>query len=252
MLKKVILALILCFIVISVNASVKTRSTSSCKTTWDNIQSTHNLDPLYKSLIGLCGIEFRKQLWEKIATNEYLDYKDARVIMFSHLDNVDGKVCGVYSGTCIETSGIPDPSKYNTEHSWCQSWGATGKAKSDLHHLYPVKSNLNSKRNNFPFCEVSDVQWEDYGSYFGHSFSGTTCFEPPNWHKGELARSMFYFSVRYSRPLDSEQEKFFREWNAEIPVSEKEYYRNEDSLFYQGNRNPFVQYPEFVQLISDY
>jgi len=130
--------------------------------------------------------------------------------------------------------------------------GATGKAKSDLYHLYPVKSNLNSKRNNFPFCEVSEVLWADYGSSFGRSYSDTTCFEPPNWHKGELARSMFYFAVRYSRPIDPEQEAFFRKWNRDYPVSNKEHYRNEDIFGFQGNRNPFVQYPEFVKLIRDF
>ena len=158
MFKKVILVFILCLIVLTIDVQAKG---FSCKTTWEKILKQHTLDPLYKPLIGLCGVSFKKKLWEKIATNKYLDYKNARHIMFSFLDNFGGEVCGVYSGTCIRTRDIPDPRKYNTEHSWCQSWGATGKAKSDLHHLYPVKSNLNSKRNNFPFCEVSEVLWAD-------------------------------------------------------------------------------------------
>lgn len=251
MLSKIILTFILSFIVISADGFAKTQS-SSCDSTWAQIQNLHKLDSLYKPLVGLCGVEFRNKLREKLSTNKDLGYTGARKVMFSYIDNVEGKVCGVYSGTCIKTSGIPDHTKYNTEHSWCQSWGATGTAKSDLHHLYPVKSNLNSRRNNFPFCEVADTQWEDFGSYFGKSYSGTSCFEPPNWHKGELARSMFYFAVRYSKRVDAEQERFFREWNAENPVSEKEYSRNEEIYRYQGNRNPFVQYPEFVQLITDF
>jgi len=252
MFKKIILTLVFFFIVISADAFAKTRSSTTCNTTWSKIQSVYKLDPLYKSLIGLCGVEFRKKLWQKIATNKSLDYKEARKIMFGHLDNVGGKVCGVYSGTCISTSGIPDPAKYNTEHSWCQSWGATGKAKSDLHHLYPVKSKINSKRNNFPFCEVSDDTWDYNGSYFGKSYSGTTCFEPRNFHKGQLARAMFYFALRYSRPIDAEQEAFFRKWNEYYPPMAHEEQRNEDIYYYQGNRNPFVQYPEFVDLISDF
>jgi len=172
--------------------------------------------------------------------------------MFSTLDNVRGQVCGVYSGTCIKTASIPDAKYYNTEHSWCQSWGAVGTAKSDLHHLFPVKSTINSKRNNYPFCEVSRASWSQYGSYFGKSYSGTTCFEPPNWHKGELARAMFYFAVRYSKTIDSEQEAFFREWSDSFPVTEKEHFRNEDIFYFQGNKNPFVQYPEFIKLIRDF
>ena len=153
---------------------------------------------------------------------------------------------------CILTSGIPDSSVFNTEHSWCQSWGAVGIAKSDLHHLYPVRSDLNSRRNNYPFCEVSVASWGEDGSVFGKSISGTVCFEPRDEHKGALARAMLYFSVRYSRPIDSEQEYFFRKWNTAFPVTEKEFKRNEDIFYFQGNRNPFVKYPEFADVIDDF
>ena len=248
MFKKIILILVLSLLTLH----AETAQADTCSKAWENILDTQQLDPLYQPLIGLCGLEFKKALWKKIATNEDLGYTAARKAMFSFIDNFDGKVCGVYSGECIKTTGIPDHRKYNTEHSWCQSWGATGTAKSDLHHLYPVKSNLNSKRNNYPFCEVSKETWAQYGSKFGKSYSSTTCFEPPNWHKGELARSMFYFSVRYSRPIDSEQEKFFKKWNNDYSVTDKEIARNEEIFYHQGNRNPFVQYPDFVKLISDF
>jgi len=251
MLKKIFIVFILLIITLSADAS-KIGTKTSCTATWEKITRNYDLEPLYKSLIGTCGVEFRKRLLKKIATNRELDYKDARYIMFAHLDNVNGSVCGVYSGTCIRTKGIPNHRYYNTEHSWCQSWGAVGIAKSDLHHLFPVKANLNSKRNNFPFCEVSYASWEGYGSAFGKSYSRTSCFEPPQWHKGELARSMFYFAVRYSKRIDSEQEKFFRKWNKENSVSDKEHYRNIDIEKYQGNKNPFVLYPEFADLIYDF
>ena len=172
--------------------------------------------------------------------------------MFSKLDNVNGVVCDVYSTQCIRTSGIPDPKVFNTEHSWCQSWGAVGISKDDLHHLYPVSSNINSIRSNYPFCEVVASTWSSDGSVFGESSSGTLCFEPRDEHKGELARAMFYFSVRYSRPIDSEQEYFFRKWNSEFPVTEKEFKRNEDIFTYQGNRNPFITYPAFADVIDDF
>ncbi len=249
MLKRTVLLIVL---FLSFSTSVFSATSKSCDQVWDYILRVYSLDPLYKSLVGLCGSEFRKKLLDKMATNKDLGYDESRRIMFSELDNTQGYVCGVYSGECIKTKGIPDHRIFNTEHSWCQSWGATGKAKADLHHLYPVKSNLNSKRNNFPFCEVQESSWEDYGSYFGVSYSGTTCFEPRDEHKGALARAMFYFSVRYSRPIDKEQETFFRKWNYENSVSEKEHYRNEGIFHFQGNRNPFVQYPEFVDLIADF
>lgn len=252
MFKNVILSVFLCLIISSVSASPTKTQKITCKATWDNILKKQKLAPLYSSLKGLCGKKFREGLWKKIATNKDLGYRPARQVMFSILDNDGGEVCGVYSTECIATTSIPDAKYFNTEHSWCQSWGATGKAKSDLHHLYPVKSRLNSKRNNYPFCEVEDATWGQDGSYFGKSFSGTTCFEPPRLHKGELARAMLYFSVRYTRPIDSEQEEFFRQWSKDQRVTSKEYYRNEGIYKHQGNRNPFVNYPGFADLILDF
>lgn len=250
MFKKVTLSFLLCFFVLSPKTTQA--SDLSCKDTWNQISQSSSLDPLYKSLSGLCDTDFRKELLVKISTNKMISYNEARHIMFSSLDNTNGEVCDVYSSTCISTNDIPDPSIFNTEHSWCQSWGAVGIAKSDLHHLYPVRSDLNSRRNNFPFCEVQDASWSEDGSVFGKSYSGTTCFEPPNWHKGELARAMLYFSVRYSKPIDPEQEAFFKKWNDEYPVSSKEYQRNENINKSQGNKNPFILYPGFVNLIHDF
>jgi len=249
MFKKAILSFLLCFFVL--NPKATQASDVSCMDTWNQI-SQSTLEPIYEPLVGLCDTDFRNELSDKISTNKTLEYKEARHILFSSLDNFGGTVCDVYSSTCISTRDIPDPSRFNTEHSWCQSWGATGTAKSDLHHLYPVRSDLNSRRNNFPFCEVLNSSWEEDGSVFGKSYSGTTCFEPPNWHKGELARAMLYFAVRYSREIDPEQEAFFRKWNEEYPVSNKEYQRNEGIYGFQGNRNPFILHPSFVNLIQDF
>jgi endonuclease I len=35
-------------------------------------------------------------------------------------------------------------------------------------------------------------------------------------------------------------------WHTQDPVSQKEIDRNEAAYSYQGNRNPFVDYPSFV------
>lgn len=241
---------VLFFAILILNTSIA--ANLSCDTSWNNIQKEYTLDTNYKALVGECGSEFKKDLGNIISTNKNLGYNGARKIMFSTLDNENGWVCDVYSTQCIQTEGIPDPNVFNTEHSWCQSWGAVGIAKADLHHLYPVSSKINSRRNNYPFCEVETASWSGDGSSFGKSSSGTICFEPRNEHKGALARAMLYFSVRYALPIDGEQESFFRKWNAEFPVTTKEFERNESIFIFQGNRNPFVQYPEFADIIEDF
>ncbi len=222
-----------------------------CAKTWSELLSKHEIRDEYKSLVGLCENSFRTKLQSIISKQRSLSYDQARLYMFSRLDNVDGVVCAVYSGICIETEGIPDSRVMNCEHSWPQSKGAVGAAKSDLHHLYPAASDMNSRRGNLPFCEVVNVVWEGYGSLLGQSEENTRCFEPPLIHKGDLARAMIYFATRYNFKIDSEQEKYFRKWYVEDSLSDKEITRNNEIEAIQQNRNPFIDHPWFIELITD-
>lgn len=223
--------------------------TGSCEERWGAIISQRPMEPRYTGLINLCGERFKAALKGLISTNRDLGYTGARQVMFSSIDNVDGVVCSVYTPDCIETRGIPSSNRMNCEHTWPQSKGATGIAKSDLHHLYPVDSKRNSIRGNYPFCEVVSVTSGDEHSALGQSASGTKCFEPPQVHKGNVARSMFYFAVRYGHTIDQEQLRFFNQWNAEDPVDSLEQQRTEAIESVQGNRNPFVDHPEFASLL---
>jgi len=225
---------------------------SSCLVKWEKIKSTQNISEEYSVLENLCGEDLKHKILEISKNNIDLGYSLAREIMFSVLDNVSGVVCSVYSELCLSTDHIPDSSVMNCEHSWPQSLGAVGIAKDDLHHLFPVESKINSVRGNKPFCEVSKVTWSQEGSSYGLSNLGTKCFEPPQSHKGDLARAMFYFSIRYSKPIDAEQEKFFRKWSIEDKVDLNEIKRNNLIEDYQKNRNPFVDIPDLITLIDDF
>ncbi len=223
----------------------------SCQEIWKVIHQNYDLGE-YRSVDGLCGGEFRSALAQLISTNIDLSYRGARYQMFSRLDNRDGEVCGVYTGVCIKTRGIPNSNKMNCEHSWPQSRGAVGIAKDDLHHLFPVDSKVNSRRSNYPFCNVDRAKWSGGGSRFGVDASGDTCFEPRDEHKGDVARAMFYFALRYHKAIDPAQEEALRGWLELDPVSEKELERNDEIDELQHNRNPFIDIPEFVDLISDF
>jgi hypothetical protein len=223
-----------------------------CKEAWNDILNNVKIEKIYEPLIGLCGNAFERKLGDIISTNDYLEYYDARLIMFSDLDNKNGSVCGVYSDFCLDTVGIPHYNIMNCEHSWPQSMGATGIAKSDLHHLYPAEKGMNSRRKNHPFCEVYKATWVGSDSKLGYNKAHRTCFEPPKRHRGNVARAMLYFSVRYAKSIDSEQEYFFKKWNKDDPVDFEEIIRNEKILEYQNNSNPFIDHPEFVNLIQNY
>jgi endonuclease I len=232
--------------------SVDLASTAACRQKWDSILANETIEAAYTPLINLCGTAFRKKLLSVIKHNKAQTYTEARHFMFSDLDNNDGTVCSVYDSRCIRTRGIPDPEKMNCEHTWPQSRGAEGIAKSDIHHLYPVSKDMNSRRNNHPFCEVVTPIWTGGDAALGAGPSGVTCFKPPRNHVGNVARSMFYFSVRYDFAIDAEQEKFFRKWNENDGVDEVESDRNSNIESWQNNRNPFVDHPSFAGLIDNF
>lgn len=154
---------------------------------------------------------------------------------------------------------IPKDSMINTEHTWPQSRfnGGMGKdiQKSDLHHLYPTQSEMNSIRGNHKFGDVAvpdralPCSTSKYGTASG---SSEDIFEPPVAHKGNVARALFYFSVRYHLAIDPREEAFLRKWHVLDPVDADEISRNEQIMKVQGNRNPFIDHPELVSAIADF
>lgn len=154
---------------------------------------------------------------------------------------------------------IPNGTIINAEHTWPQS-RFTGKypnelQKSDMHHLFPTDSQMNSVRGNGWFGEVvKDTKTLKCKNvrYGTPAEGGQEVFEPPTWHRGNLARALFYFSTRYDLPIDPRLEAVLRKWNHDDPVDDEERDRNEKILALQGNRNPFIDYPELVDRISDF
>ncbi|MDX9731610.1 MAG: endonuclease [Bdellovibrionales bacterium] len=162
-------------------------------------------------------------------------------------------------GRGIGPGRVPSANVINTEHTWPQSRfnGSMSKdtQKSDLHHLFPTHSEMNSIRGNHKFGEVTvpDRALPCPTAKFG-SANGTSedVFEPPTAHKGNVARSLFYFSVRYKLAIQPSEEAFLRKWHRLDPVDADEAERNHAIFLIQGNRNPFIDHPELVDLISDF
>lgn len=164
------------------------------------------------------------------------------------------------SGMVMPGAGIvPDGTVINTEHTWPQSRfnSRVDKEfqKSDLHHLFPTDSQMNSLRGNTIFGEVI----EDSGktkctaSKYGKG-QGTTrdVFEPPHHHKGHVARAIFYFSIRYDLGISEAEEVVLKRWNRDYPVDDEESLRNNTIFELQGNRNPFIDYPELADQVADF
>lgn len=173
---------------------------------------------------------------------------------------VNDVYCGIKYREHVGPKIMPNHNKLNVEHTWPQSRFNKRKnrafQKADLHHLFPSDSKANGKRGNLSFFEFTRgsaatpgcIQ-SRYGVIDG---TGKHGFEPPANHKGNVARALFYFSLRYDIRIKDYEEIILRQWNLLDPVDEQEISRNGLIEQIQGNRNPFIDDPELSDLISDF
>ena len=229
------------------------------------------------------------------------NYNSSRDIILSILDQFNNQISCVYSGYTIDMIGgycncenandicnetnsneecnnnngnwilESDPSveayykDINIEHTWPRSKGAEyGNPKSDMHHLFPTKSNINSSRGNDPFADIPDSEthkWyrnteilydipleniEQYAEKFNpENQPEMEKFEPKEEHKGNVARAMFYFFAIYNDSADVEfwniQKPILIDWHYNDPVDNEEFERTELISEYQDDLiNPFI------------
>lgn len=198
------------------------------------------------------------------------NYTEARVRLFNKIyleqDEKGYYIQGVYCqkkhypfGGSAPRNRLPNHEVFNTEHTWPQSKFSphfqSEIQKTDLHHLFPTYSLINAERGNLPFAEVnSGSHLSCDASHRGSPTRGGrgSYFEPPDSHKGNVARAMFYFSIRYQSAIDSVQESYLRLWHKEDPIDQSEKVRHERIIELQGNRNPFIDAPHLVDQIQDF
>ncbi len=197
-------------------------------------------------------------------------YANARSMMFRVVEDLDDDdvIVDLYSGAKVTgISGLRDATKagLTTEHVWPQSEGATEAAKSDMHHLRPAFQSLNTHRSNLPYGMVVNPDWAndavkgvDELSMVGTDESGTKVFTPRASMRGDLARDQFYFFTRYhgDKPEGYSTGNFLHSletllaWHEQDPVDDAERARNDAIAKLQGNRNPYVDHPEFVDKVG--
>ena len=173
---------------------------------------------------------------------------------------VNDVYCGIKYRKKVSPRTMPNHNELNVEHTWPQSRFNKREnrafQKSDLHHLFPSDSKANGKRGNLPFGEFKsgrsatpNCALSRYGRIDEARKNG---FEPPANHKGNVARALFYFSLRYDLRIKPYEEMVLRQWNILDPVDSEEVRRNTLIEKIQGNRNPFIDDSELVNLISDF
>ncbi len=227
---------------------------------------------------GLFGSELFNYLKNNYQTNTTLGYNNARDVMYSTIDIKSGnQLSGVYSGYTITLDLSQDPSTdaynkgINCEHTWPQSLGASSEPmKSDMHHLFPTKSNVNSSRGNDPFDEVVDAltdKWyrndyyiesiptefiNEYAEKYNPPNQSDERFEPREEQKGNTARAMLYFYTIYNTNPNVDlsfwdlQESTILDWHHYDLPDETEITRSNLIASHQGNQNPYVVDPSLA------
>jgi len=164
------------------------------------------------------------------------------------VDSVYSKDVYCFNGD--DSSKVP----FNVEHTWPQSklkidMNRFGEKRSDLFHLYPSEMKINGARGNMPFRDCKDSSSSQTARVSAFCDGG---FQPPAVYRGMIARGMFYMSVTYNMNIDTKEEAVLRKWNKEFPVTAAERERDNRINNLQGNHNPFIAHPEWVETISDY
>lgn len=175
---------------------------------------------------------------------------------------------------------------WNREHQMPQSsFNSNYPMYSDLFYVIPTDARINQLRSNYPYGISTTTPSYVYhtftnGSKIGRNATAGSAYtgrvyEPHNEFKGDIARTLLYFAVRYegklssfnfyngtspandNSPLDGTEEKAFEDWYIALllqwhnqdPVSPREIARNNSVYTIQHNRNPFIDHPEWVSLI---
>lgn len=233
----------------------------------------------YNSANGLTGDTLKTALYNIIKNHIEFPYTNASTDTWDILKETDkdtanpNNIILFYTGWSVNaTQEYNNGNGWTREHVWAKSHGDFGTDKgagTDVHHLRPEDNSVNNTRNNKDF--------DNGGSLYIDGDGATECrtdadsWEPRNAVKGDVARMLFYMAVRYEGDngepdlelvdvvntfdLNTTGKGYhgkltsLLEWHKSDPVDSFEIHRNNVIYSYQKNRNPFIDHPEYVDLI---
>jgi len=225
---------------------------------------------------GQSGDQLLTSIRNNYSPVSVFSYEKAQDSLYKVLHFSNDSVECVYSGFKAYLDRTQDASTFvyqngagiSLEHSFPQSKGAVGNAKSDLHHLFPVKQTVNAARGNSPYGEIPDQltdTWFKNGisqstiptihiEDWAERDNGSDTFEPREKIKGDVARAVFYFYTIYKFQADTSDPNFFNlekdilyQWHKNDPPDAFEIWRNDKIGSWQGNRNPFISDTSLVR-----
>ncbi len=231
----------------------------------------------YQPAFDLAGPALHQALHDIIDQHATYPYTSSQTDVWDILKVTDrdpnnpSQVLLLYCGESVDADQEWNNGKgWSREHVWAKSRGNFGNTEgpgTDVHHLRPADPSINSTRNNRAFDACIACNPVLFNNVATGSFSDgqSWTFEPRNAIKGDIARMIFYMAVRYEssdgidlaltdsvlgqtdkQPLHGKKATLLA-WHQQDPVDSREQYRNDViEQQFQGNRNPFIDYPELA------
>ncbi len=230
----------------------------------------------YSSLNGKCGAELKTAVHELISQASMLEYGSGSkktwwgfYVTDYRMNGSSREVIDRYSND-VRTYGSRGsaPSGMNIEHSFPKSWwgGTQNNAYKDLFNLMPCQQKINSSKSNYGMGIVTDATVDNGCTKVGDGANGFKLWEPADKWKGDFARGYMYMATAYqdftwtSQGLNSLSTgayptlkewayKLYIQWAKQDKVDQIEIDRNEAVYGIQGNRNPYVDFPNLMEYV---
>lgn len=230
----------------------------------------------YSSLKGKKGAELKTAIHDIIKKANVLEYgsgnRNTWWGFWSTDRNENGYFIDRYSSEkewVKSTSQGAAGAGMNIEHSFPKSWwgGAKNQAYEDLYNLMPCESRINSTKSNYPMGKVVSGDKGNGWTKVGKGTDGNWYWEPADPWKGDFARGYMYMATAYQnynwngeRALQILQQGAYptlKEWAYTLYIqwakADKpdalEIKRNNDVAKIQGNRNPYVDFPNLMEYV---
>lgn len=268
-------------VVLAVSVVLPSVTNSSNVAIADSSTTSYYSGNYYNSIdTSLRGDDFRDKLANLITTTHanYTSYAGL-ANAFKTTDavpNKSGYITWFYTGTEVKFSGFGGSGgQTNREHVWPKDGGSafseTSECGSDAHHLRPTECNLNSARGSKSFGEVEqstqNVVNQNKSASYGDGTADSLCytsgsfFYPAAGYRGATARILMYVQTRWGNKFNLQfvdgaghsktigDFKTLMKWHLEELPTQEEINRNQAVYEIQGNRNPFIDHPEYAAYI---
>lgn len=268
-------------VVLAVSVVLPSVTNSSNVAIADSSTTAYYSGNYYNSIdTSLRGDDFRDKLANLITTT-HTNYTSYAGLANAYkttdaVPNKSGYITWFYTGTEVKFSGFGGSGgQTNREHVWPKDGGSafseTSECGSDAHHLRPTECNLNSTRGSKSFGEVEqstqNVVNQNKSASYGDGTADSLCytsgsfFYPAAGYRGATARILMYVQTRWGNKFNLQfvdgaghsktigDFKTLMKWHLEELPTQEEINRNQAVYEIQGNRNPFIDHPEYAAYI---